>query len=1145
MFSSSVAGASSVCLGCQLRAVTRRNPVLAAGRSAAAAAAQSRIRRQQRRYASNSADDPFESVLSSQRHGGEYDELKPKKKAKRKPPQQVKSRDEKAPFVRTFNDRSLREGTYTQPEVTFEDVWDQGQDLELEVEKQNKGRSGLAPVQENPGEIDYGSTTHDEAPAVGNFSWVESEAEIRERFAEYRKHPRKAEASRPPPPPSRYERPAGYDKKLDRSGMLKHGRQDQRLKPNLVRQRKPPAPPPTQPTDNLFGWDRGSFAGSGLEHRSIWSGNETDAQDQGPQDPFADFGAPSEEHEEVQEPVKNVYRKGGMRMVEDISKLSIETLGKDAGVIVLKEDGRWERKPFKRDRRPPEPTFKVEDNVDQEEGLGLDVVLDNIDGLRPTHRILPAREFKVIFDQLLKGFTAFQLETYVERDRKRLDEGDERPFLGVIPDELPSRPWIVSQTRWTPEVHGAVEGVDHPLKGYILRTMPPKQRLVMQLMRECWNMSVQELLDGHGVLDIQLRDQEFKLLTLANQRFLARFSRVHLSQGGGKAIEVVKSRKALRIVAPKTTAESCLKAMHETVQKIKTKSVSLINFPASRLTADVLEDLSQLTNTIVELDETRHELKVTWIDVADRYNSKLEDLSEVVLRLIFTSRPLARTGKALAVYPDPPEQGTLIEDTSNREKLSWIDRRASWARLCLPLATKTQQQQQQQQQLARRWPLGESMLKYKVEPVTDDFVDRKPAYEVAKAKEAAFFAWRSVSMAGVPLGFPRPRQYSEEELLEEIIQPTKPTSSGWLPFRTRTNAVFGHVLHLNHENAANPFQKGDIAALAASRRALTPLIPPITEMHLPGWVPYTNPSNMTSLIVVRFIPTLKNPVTTEPTLELRLTANDEEIISIDSLRAIAHTHVADVCLPGEHVDARLTQRLFAELPGAVLDSTPGMKPLLQFLHDSILEPGQGRLVTPSVLDGLGLPSWLFYAPETDVQSPFLHSHSLAELRDANKAATATATSDSSEPPTTKKSRKSKKPSNPATDALAVPAHNPYLPPANVLTPTSYLFAGLEVHRPFETAYDGWQLAYTSIEAGAGGGRRAELTLSAQPAADKALRRKPDAVTAGAWLRSVYRLATGRVVTRPRGGEEQEQEEQEYRPDDEGTKGVVRWLGNKH
>lgn len=512
---------------------------------------------------------------------------------------------------------------------------------------------------------------------------------------------------------------------------------------------------------------------------------------------------------------------------------------------------------------------------------------------------------------------------------------------------------------------------------------------------------------------------------------------------------------------------------------------------------------------------------MTWIDTAERHNSQLEDTSDIVLRLLLSAYPSTRTTQALTVYPDPTEQGRLVEDNGNKDKLPWNDRRIAWARLCLPIGTKAKTPQ-----LAKRWPLSESMLRYKIEPVTDDLIE--PTSTIAPKKRAFY-----TSLAGVPLGFPRPPRESEREQLKQILQPTRPTLSGWLPFRARTNAIFGHVLHLNNQYAAASI-KALTDAAPTSRRTVSPLIPAVTGLDLPAWVPYKTPKYMTSLIIMRFIPTSANasPSTADapaPTLELRLKATDEDIIGIDSLRAIAHTHLADVCLPSEHVDIRATQRLVAELPGHQLDRTKGMQPLTQFLKDAQLKLGKGRLVTPPVLDGLGLPSWMFYAPEKDIQSPFLRSRVLAELYDASKADK----TDGSKPK--KPSKKAKKP----TSATAA-AYSPYEPNANTLTPTSYIFSGLEVHRTVETSYDGWKLLYRSIEAGAGGGRRAELDLEAVPSGDKDVRRQEPRINADAWLRSVYKLATGRVAKGKKGDEGAEEDVEES----ERATSLVKWVADK-
>lgn len=225
---------------------------------------------------------------------------------------------------------------------------------------------------------------------------------------------------------------------------------------------------------------------------------------------------------------KREHRRGRMMLIEDASRLGIETLGKEAEVIVLRDGRQWERRASPLEASSGEIVdagMKFEDFLDEQGIVSLDDVVQNIHGLKPKRQIVSGREFKSLFNTLLSGFTALQLEKYVFWYR-------EQPILKAIKDEVFSETsggaqvmpedildkhrqytWMTEQTPWIPAVDGAVEEAQYPLTGYIMKSMPPKQRLVIQLMRECWDLSMRELLDGNGRVDIQVRDLEFKLLT--------------------------------------------------------------------------------------------------------------------------------------------------------------------------------------------------------------------------------------------------------------------------------------------------------------------------------------------------------------------------------------------------------------------------------------------------------------------------------------------------------------------------------------------------------------------------------------------------------------------------------------------------------
>lgn len=459
----------------------------------------------------------------------------------------------------------------------------------------------------------------------------------------------------------------------------------------------------------------------------------------------------------------------------------------------------------------------------------------------------------------------------------------------------------------------------------------------------------------------------------------------------------------------------------------------------------------------------------------------------MIFRLLLTAHTSARTSNNLTIYPDVEGKGRLLVDHSNREKLSWTDRRREWARLCLPLMPK------QPRSANNSWPPTTDLLQFKVAPTEEDLAPPASTYQ---NKLDNFY--QTVS----PVGLPRLKEeQTEEQTSEQLPEVTDATPSGWRPFKITTSAAFGHVLHLNEPQLAEKITRPHISSsLASWPRTFAPLIPPVAELDLPGWTPYDGAKYRASTILMRFVPyseDVESVIHTEraPPLELRLSGDYDKVKAIHSLRAVNRTSISDILLPAELVDIRTTQQQFAELPTVNIDSTEGMEPLLEFLNKSRLEIAKGKLVTPPRLHNLGLPRWLLAPPPPP---PSIAAANTSPRAKRKKAAAAAA-------------------------GKGQPAqHLPHTPEGNEIRRASYVFAGLEWQHAVETTYDGWKLVYTSIEAGAGGGRRAELTLEAVPGYDVDLRRSKEAINSTFFLRSIYQLATGqtgRLVHRADGEEQ--------------------------
>lgn len=502
MFSSSVAG-GTVCLGCQFRSVTRRAaPILAAAAHAQTIHTTCTARRRQNGSEDTwegGAEDQLVAALSNQAHRESPRERPRERHASRKTP--PKGNWDLPPLGKH------RKDTFETPNAKDEFAEILSQQAHSESSRSRHARKRTKPQDDrylpSSGERHRRQTTESAAQTKDDTAASVKQQMHQEVMGSHHADEKAVpEDDSKPPAESREDTERETDHSTPQDDLALVDGQEAR-KPAHSRWGIPP-PEALGDISNESGAQEKIPASRKMLVRRVSAPN-----------PYEDTRMrPMEELESVPEVVElKSWRKGRVKMVEDMARLPVETLGKTAEVIVLREDGEWIMRSFKEDKRPADAGLSLDEHVDQDEGISLDEIMDNIDELRPEHTVLPSNEFKNVFDLLAVGFTSYQLEHYVERHFSRLEEGGETPFPGLKAGVSKPLPWIKEQSVWAPEVEDALQGVDHPLKGYVLNSMRPKQRLVMQLMRECWGISAQELMDGQGVLEIQIRDMEFKLLT--------------------------------------------------------------------------------------------------------------------------------------------------------------------------------------------------------------------------------------------------------------------------------------------------------------------------------------------------------------------------------------------------------------------------------------------------------------------------------------------------------------------------------------------------------------------------------------------------------------------------------------------------------
>ncbi|KAH8907401.1 hypothetical protein BR93DRAFT_878112 [Coniochaeta sp. PMI_546] len=664
------------------------------------------------------------------------------------------------------------------------------------------------------------------------------------------------------------------------------------------------------------------------------------------------------------------YTAKGQRLRPINRSLPIDILGKPAHALVMRDAGPRRKKELEQiapdqqsDTASPVNLAKIYEST-QDDAPSTAEVLQNIHELRPTEAVLPRREFEALKKTLYKGFTKTQLETYMHKSSSLVEEKEKTTEI---------RPWVLETWPWTPEVAPDTETSDALLQGYVSKSTTPKERLVVSLMRQCWGLGMQELQSQQGYLDVRVQDLQFDLLMLGNRRWLESISKSLFEPG--TQIELIRSERIVRIVAPKVTAELILQEINALLDQAHTRELDAARISPRRLDQSILDEVGKITHTVVRYDKPGKTIQVSWITSPENQREGLEDLADVAYRLLYSAYGHKPTCDAsMEVQPGSYEAGGwYLLDYHSKGKMAWKDRLAKWA----------------------RWAIATPRRGVNpTEPVK--ITSNENVYRNLDTARSRSFA---------------PDGWSSEPQIT-------------------TKAVFGHVLHRepvqpDSENAfpdqvsvGNPTPEDNLAFSKNNGiyhkldrrldRTIAPIIPPLKSIA--ALTANSQATTTQTSILLRFLPAPTNP--SLPFLELTLlTDPDSNSITPHSLRATSRVETHDILLPAHAVDIRLTATTSHLLPGSSLPSS--CPELTTFLSSSDLRPQDGILSTPPRPPPLQLPSRILSSSQTS--------------------------------PTT-------------------------------TTEASYIFAGLELHRHVSTSVSGWKLSYTSIEAGQGGGRRAELAL---------------------------------------------------------------------
>ncbi|KAK8102875.1 hypothetical protein PG984_016021 [Apiospora sp. TS-2023a] len=744
------------------------------------------------------------------------------------------------------------------------------------------------------------------------------------------------------------------------------------------------------------------------------------------------------------------------RLLSEASEsLGQDMLGKPAYAIVMKDLGLYKSNKRSAEAadtataREESSQLEIQALLDQQDAPATaEEVRANIDGLCPdSETYLPEKEFRRIQHELTEGFLKSQLSDYIDRFKAALEkvtepevETEETEEMEESPEnkhndtELEGQASEAQKYAETGEASPSGEGESTaPAPRYPwIREISPWVRLNSD---EVAAGGLPEYADQHLHGYISEKASVKEVLAL---RIMRECWGLHIEElmGGLGQVEITVRKLEFSMLMRGT--RRFLKLLTDLFldrgesMEVFTKRHT-IRFVSTRPKAEVLiHELDVMLQNLV----TRH-FPVS--KIAGEHDLIDDVLLEEVGRISNTYVKQSQSTKKIAV--------TWIETRGRKVKESEYDVEDLRHVVLRLLLTALQ-------------PEAALVRLYEPKQLPEDFTGRFLVDEYNREK----WSWKD-KLGRVLEGATDLDESKIAELKEAEIEVQAPPRRyphqpvRWSPeVHTATSAVFGHVLldamGLPAEALISERDQTRLG-LSSYPHIFSPIVPhPMQLAALHGGAqpdgrgddePYFSVEHT---ILIRLMPSpVVNPAIDlrqpGPPLELRLAltdSNDPEITGVHSLRAIVETHVHDAMLPSAPVDARVLQRRIATLQGHPEDLA-AWQPLQSFLGRARLDIAYGKLEMPSQ-QRFQIPARLFYK-----------SHPPAI----------------SKPISPKKQAKREKLDQKLESKLPADKNEPVSIP--------YDFMGLELHRAVSVPYEGHTLTYTSIEAGQGGGRRAELTLS--------------------------------------------------------------------
>lgn len=230
----------------------------------------------------------------------------------------------------------------------------------------------------------------------------------------------------------------------------------------------------------------------------------------------------------VEEQLGDFYGFRGHSLVKESESINAKNLGDPAKIIVLRESKihRYDDHGKSQEEPAAPESIDILALLDEERGLvGKNQVRKNIDNFRPEKGKEPKGwdEINAFVKEIQDAFTVPQIDTYIREfeTQKASEEASEEPSAEepstvekvVIPPPLGDAK-IINKGDWRPEFWDLVDpdGKRH-LYGRALASHTTKQRHIVRLMTQCWEIEMPESSGGLGTMDIELHPSDLELLS--------------------------------------------------------------------------------------------------------------------------------------------------------------------------------------------------------------------------------------------------------------------------------------------------------------------------------------------------------------------------------------------------------------------------------------------------------------------------------------------------------------------------------------------------------------------------------------------------------------------------------------------------------